>query len=97
MLLPIPDILTPEQVARARQILDSADWVDGRITAGHQSSLAKDNMQIPEEHPAARQVGEMILARIGTKRALHLGGAATASLSALIQSLPGWSVIWHPR
>lgn len=74
MLLPIPDILTPEQVARARQILDSADWVDGRITAGHQSSLAKDNMQIPEEHPAARQVGEMILGALG-QNALFISAA----------------------
>lgn len=74
MLLPIPDVLTSEQVARARQILDSADWVDGRVTAGHQSSLAKDNMQIPEEHPAARQVGEMILAALG-QNALFISAA----------------------
>lgn len=61
MLFTIPDVLTPEQVAQARQILDEAEWVDGRVTAGHQSAKAKDNMQIPEGHPAAKQVGEMIL------------------------------------
>jgi PKHD-type hydroxylase len=74
VLLPVPDILSSEQVVRARQILDSADWVDGRITAGHQSSLAKDNMQIPEEHPAARQVGEMILGALG-QNALFISAA----------------------
>ena len=37
MLITIPDVLTPEQVAQARQILDAADWVDGKVTAGHQS------------------------------------------------------------
>jgi PKHD-type hydroxylase len=65
MLLKIPDVLTPEQVAEARKILDAAEWVDGKVTAGHQSARAKDNMQIPEGHPAARQVGDMILKALG--------------------------------
>ena len=61
MLLQIPDVLTAEQVAHGRRLLDAADWVDGRVTAGHQSAHTKDNVQIPEGHPAAREVGEMIL------------------------------------
>jgi len=65
MLLPIPDVLTAEQLTRARQILDQAAWIDGKVTAGHQSARAKDNMQLPEDLPAARQLGEMILAALG--------------------------------
>lgn len=65
MLLAIPDVLTSDQVAQARQLLESAPWVDGRVTAGHQSARAKDNMQIPEDHPAARQLGDMILGALG--------------------------------
>jgi PKHD-type hydroxylase len=61
MLLNIPDVLTAEQVAQARQLLDQADWIDGRVTAGHQSARAKDNMQLPEDHPVARQIGDVIL------------------------------------
>ena len=65
MLLPIPEVLTSEQVAEARQILDQAEWVDGKVTAGHQSARTKDNMQLPESHPAARQLGETILTALG--------------------------------
>ncbi|HTF67448.1 MAG TPA: Fe2+-dependent dioxygenase [Edaphobacter sp.] len=65
MLLAIPDVLSAEQVTRARQVLDQADWVDGRVTAGHQSARAKDNMQLPEDSPAARQLGEMVLTALG--------------------------------
>lgn len=61
MLLQIPDVLTAEQVTHARRLLDSAEWVDGRVTAGHQSAQAKHNVQIPEGHPVARELGEMIL------------------------------------
>src|SRR5580698_1409671 len=65
MLLTIPDVLTPEQIQYARQKLAAAEWVDGRVTAGHQSSLAKDNMQIPEGHPVAQEIGELILQTLG--------------------------------
>ena len=64
MLLQIPDILTAEQVAHARRLLDSAEWVDGRVTAGHQSALVKDNAQLPETHPVSRELGDMILAAL---------------------------------
>jgi PKHD-type hydroxylase len=65
MLLPIPDILTPDQLAQARRIFDEADWVNGRVTAGHQSARAKDNEQLPEDHPMARGLGDMILNALG--------------------------------
>jgi PKHD-type hydroxylase len=61
MLLTIPDVLSPEQVVQARQILDQAEWVDGRATAGHQGARVKDNRQVPVGHPAARQVGDLIV------------------------------------
>jgi PKHD-type hydroxylase len=61
MLIQIPDVLTAEQVAQARQLLDRADWVDGRVTAGPQSARTKDNLQLPEDSPAARELGQMVL------------------------------------
>ena len=65
MLIVVPDVLSAEQVAEARKILNAAEWVDGKVTAGYQSARTKDNEQIPEGHPAARQVGEMILKSLG--------------------------------
>lgn len=61
MLLQIPDVISTEQVAQARQMLEASQWVDGRVTAGHQSARAKHNLQLPEDHPVARQLGDMIL------------------------------------
>lgn len=74
MLLAIPQVLTSEQVAQARRVLEIAEWTDGRVTAGHQSARAKDNMQIPEGHPAARELGEMILTALG-QNALFISAA----------------------
>ncbi len=61
MLTQVPDVLTAEQVAHARRLLDTAEWVDGKVTAGHQSARAKDNRQLPEGHPVARELGAMIV------------------------------------
>ncbi|MEO8430822.1 MAG: Fe2+-dependent dioxygenase [Acidobacteriota bacterium] len=65
MLLPISGLLSPEEVRSARTILDAAEWVDGRATAGHQSARAKMNRQLRESDPRAVQLGEMILDRLG--------------------------------
>jgi PKHD-type hydroxylase len=65
MLISIPDVLTPEQVSECRKLLDKAEWVDGKVTAGYQSAKTKDNVQIPEGHPIGRQLGEIILGALG--------------------------------
>lgn len=74
MLLPIPNVLTAEQVTEARQILEQADWVDGRVTAGHQSGRTKDNMQLPEGSPAALQLGDMVMEGL-SRNALFISAA----------------------
>lgn len=61
MLITVPNVLSPEQVAEAKAVLKAAEWVDGNVTTGHQSIKVKYNEQIPEGHPAAKTVGEMIL------------------------------------
>ena len=57
MMVHIPQVLTPDQVARCRDVMEKADWVDGRVTAGHQSERVKNNLQLPENTPEARELG----------------------------------------
>lgn len=61
MLIAIPEVLTKAQVAEARQRIDREGWVDGRETAGKQSALAKHNLQLPQDSPAAAATGSVIL------------------------------------
>lgn len=44
--------------------MDAAEWVDGQVTAGHQSGRAKDNMQLPENCAVALQMGDLVLAAL---------------------------------
>lgn len=61
MLIAIPDVLTAAEVAEVRARLDAADWADGKVTAGHQSAKTKDNAQLPEASPVARELGARVL------------------------------------
>jgi PKHD-type hydroxylase len=65
MLIAIPDLFDSEGVARLRAIIDAAEWVDGNVTSGHQSALAKNNEQLPEASPAGRQASAMVLEALG--------------------------------
>jgi PKHD-type hydroxylase len=66
MLIRVPEVFTKAQVQQIRAALDAAEWVDGKVTAGHQSALTKRNSQIPENSPVAQQVGEAILKALGS-------------------------------
>jgi len=61
MMLHIPEVLTKAEVADLRRLIDAGDWVDGNVTSGTQSALAKRNEQLPEAAPEARAAGERIL------------------------------------
>jgi PKHD-type hydroxylase len=64
MLLQVPDVLTAEQVVNCRKVLEAAQWVDGRITAGHQSARAKDNLQLPDNLDEAKKLGDVVLSAL---------------------------------
>lgn len=64
MLLEIPEVLNKQQTDQFRRRLDQAEWIDGNVTAGHQSVRVKDNMQLSEEHPVASELGALIIAAL---------------------------------
>ncbi|WP_426010472.1 Fe2+-dependent dioxygenase [Caulobacter sp. DWR2-3-1b2] len=61
MMLQIPDVLTSDQVAHCRAVLDAAAWIDGNATSGFQAAMAKNNQQLPQDGAAAREIGAIIV------------------------------------
>ena len=74
MLITIPSVLWPDQVAHARGLLGKAAWADGKATAGAQSALAKNNQQLPYDCAEAKEIGETILKNLG-QNALFISAA----------------------
>ena len=65
MLIAIPDLLDAPGITAIRALIDPTTWVDGNVTSGHQSALAKRNLQLPEDAPAAISAGQVILDALG--------------------------------
>jgi len=65
MLIAVPQLLDAAAVHAVRTLIDGAQWVDGNVTSGHQSALAKRNLQLPEDAPEAKQAGQMVLDAVG--------------------------------
>lgn len=62
MLLHVKEVLNADELREARAILKRATWGDGRVTAGVQSALAKNNEQLPQESAEARALQQIVLA-----------------------------------
>ncbi|MDT8398533.1 MAG: Fe2+-dependent dioxygenase [Pseudomonadales bacterium] len=61
MLIRIPQVLGAEELALCRRELLQADWSDGRHSAGYLSRTVKNNRQLPDDHPVARKLGELVM------------------------------------
>jgi predicted 2-oxoglutarate/Fe(II)-dependent dioxygenase YbiX len=61
MLICVPGILSKDDVADFRRIMDQSDWEDGRSTAGAQSAMVKRNEQLPPDSEVARKLGHRII------------------------------------
>ena len=61
MLVTIPDLLTKEELAYIRQVLETTDWQDGRATAGDQAAKVKFNLQVPVDSPVARELSQIVM------------------------------------
>lgn len=61
MLLKIAALLSPADLKQARDLLDQADWQDGRLTAGAQAAQVKNNLQLPVGSESARALQALLL------------------------------------
>ena len=84
MLICVPEVLSKDDVADFRRIMDASDWEDGRSTAGAQSAMVKRNEQLPPDSEVARTLGNRVLSALTASPQIHLGGDPAADLSAAI-------------
>lgn len=74
MLIEIPALLSASEVETTVATLLDQPWVDGKVTAGQRSAMAKNNRQLSEDSPVALRIGEQILARL-SDNALFMSAA----------------------
>ena len=61
MLITIPAALTSDEVKICRELLENAQWQDGKKTAGYLAQDVKSNLQLATDDPAAKKLSEFLL------------------------------------
>ena len=61
MLIRVPNVLSAEQTEQIIGALESANWDDGRHSAGYLSAEVKNNNQLADQDPVAFELGKIIL------------------------------------
>ena len=66
MILHIPNVLNQNQVKECRELLNKADWIDGKLTAGSQAVNVKSNLQLAENNPLLQYLRDLITQALKT-------------------------------
>jgi PKHD-type hydroxylase len=74
VLLQIPRVLAAHELAHCQRLLERAEWIDGRVTAGHQSAQVKQNRQLAEHSETAVELGKIVLGAV-SRSALFISAA----------------------
>ena len=61
MILHIPNVLNQNQIKECRELLNKADWIDGKLTAGNQAINVKSNLQLAENNPLLKYLRDLIV------------------------------------
>jgi len=64
MMICVPGVLSKNEVADFRRLMDGHAWEDGRSTAGAQSAGVKSNEQLPPDSALARKLGNRIISAL---------------------------------
>lgn len=73
MLLPLPGVLKPDQVALMRSWLAGARFVDGRLSAGAAARRVKSNEELESGAPDLERLNEVVMGALARHPAYRTG------------------------
>ena len=61
MLLRIKGLIPSDKLAIVRGILNSADFIDGKLSAGKEAVSVKNNEELPQNHPEMAKLNNIVM------------------------------------
>lgn len=71
MLLEIPELLNPAQLAKIREVLAGANFVDGRLTAGKAAARGKRNEELAQDPATLSLLYRILMSTLGHHEAFR--------------------------
>lgn len=72
MIVCIGDVLTPDELSKITSMVEAAEFVDGKTTAGWHASLVKHNTQLPKDAPELDDIRKLISAALQRNRLFQM-------------------------
>lgn len=72
-MLQIPEVLDAEQLASVRRVLEDAEFVDGRLTAGEAASQVKQNEELARDASVRDKLAQAVMAALHQQPAFEYG------------------------
>jgi len=65
MILTLPDLVTPDELALIKQKVSTAQFIDGKASAGERLHKLKNNQQIPWNDPVMKEITNLVMQALG--------------------------------
>ncbi len=65
MILTLPDLVTPDELALIKQKIATVPFIEGKATAGELLKSVKNNQQIPWNHPVMKEITDLVMRALG--------------------------------
>jgi PKHD-type hydroxylase len=65
MILTLPELITPDEHALIKQLASGVAFTEGTATAGELLHKAKNNQQIPWDHPVMKKIAGVVMQALG--------------------------------
>ena len=96
MILTLPDLITPDELAHIKRLVASVGFTEGKATAGELLHDKKNNQQIPWDHPVMKQIAGLVMQALGRSDGF-MGAAQPRKLATMLVSRyqPGMAYGMH--
>ena len=85
MIVTLPDLITPDELAQIKRLVATAGFTDGKATAGELLQDTKHNQQIPWNHPVMKDITNVVMQALGRSDAF-MAAAQPRRLAAMLVS-----------
>ncbi|PZO10407.1 MAG: Fe2+-dependent dioxygenase [Lysobacteraceae bacterium] len=65
MILTLPELITPDELALIKRLVSRAEFTDGKATASKLLRKSKNNQQIPSHHPVMTEINAVVMQALG--------------------------------
>ena len=81
MLIIIPEVLNKKELAVVRDYISRADFVDGRLSAGSEAIVVKNNLEMQISDAQTAQLNNLVMGKL-VKHPVYLNAAMPAKIAA---------------